>query len=79
MSDAAWPQFDEAKTVDDEIEIVAQINGKVKCKLVIGADEAEESIKEKALADPKIAEAVAGKTVVKVIVIPKRLVNIVVK
>ena len=79
LSDAAWPQFDEAKTVDDEIEIVAQINGKVKCKLVIGADEAEESIKEKALADPKIAEAVAGKTVVKVIVIPKRLVNIVVK
>ena len=79
LSDTTWPTYDEAKTVDDEIEIVAQINGKVKCKLVVGADEAEDSVKEKALADPKIAEAVEGKTVVKVIVIPKRLVNIVVK
>ena len=69
----------ESKTIDDEIEIVAQINGKVKCKLVVGAEEAEDSIKEKALADPKIAEAVEGKNVVKVIVIPKRLINIVVK
>ncbi len=79
LSDAKWPEYDEAKTVDDEIEIVAQINGKVKCKLVVGAEESEESIKEKALADSKIAEAVAGKNVIKVIVIPKRLVNIVVK
>ena len=79
LSATSWPVYDEAKTVDDEIEIVAQINGKVKCKLVIGADEAEDSIKEKALAEPKIAEAIEGKTVVKVIVIPKRLVNIVVK
>ncbi len=79
LSDTLWPQYDEAKTIDDEIEIVAQINGKVKCKLVVGAEEAEDSIKEKALADPKIAEAVAGKSVVKVIVIPKRLINIVVK
>ncbi len=79
LSGAEWPQYDEAKTVDDEIEIVAQINGKVKCKLVVGAEEAEDSVKEKALADPKIAEAIAGKNIVKVIVIPKRLVNIVVK
>ena len=79
LSNTAWPVYDEAKTVDNEIEIVAQINGKVKCKLVVGADEAEDSIKEKALADPKIIEAIEGKSVVKVIVIPKRLVNIVVK
>ena len=79
LSDTSWPVYDEAKTVDDEIEIVAQINCKVKCKLLVGADEAEDSIKEKALAEEKIAEAIAGKTVVKVIVIPKRLVNIVVK
>ncbi len=79
LSDTKWPEYDDAKTIDDEIEIVAQINGKVKCKLVVGADESEDSIKEKALADSKIAEAVAGKNVVKVIVIPKRLVNIVVK
>jgi len=79
LSDTEWPVYDEAKTVDNEIEIVAQINGKVKCKLVVGADEAEESVKEKALADSKINEAIEGKTVVKVIVIPKRLVNIVVK
>ena len=79
LSGTSWPEYDEAKTVDNEIEIVAQINGKVKCKLLVGADEAEESIKEKTLAEEKIAEAIAGKTVVKVIVIPKRLVNIVVK
>ncbi len=79
LSDTNWPEFDESKTIDDEIEIVAQINGKVKCKLVIGAEESEESIKEKALADSKISEAIEGKNVVKVIVIPKRLVNIVIK
>ena len=79
LSDTEWPAYDEAKTVDNEIEIVAQINGKVKCKLVVGADEPEDSVKEKALADSKIIEAIEGKTVVKVIVIPKRLVNIVVK
>jgi len=79
LSDAKWPKFDDAKTVDNEIEIVAQVNGKVKCKLVVGADEDQESIKAKALAEDKIKEAIEGKNVVKVIVIPNRLVNIVIK
>ncbi len=79
LSETAWPKYDPAKTVDDEVEIVVQINGKVKTKLVISADDTEDVIKEKALAEPKIAELIDGKTVLKVIAIPKRLVNIVVK
>ena len=79
LSETSWPAYDESKTVDNEVEIVAQVNGKVKCKLIVGADEPEDSIKEKAFAEAKIIEAISGKNVVKTIVIPKRLVNIVVK
>ena len=56
-----------------------QINGKVKTTIQVGAEEEQESIREKAMAEPKIAGALQGMQVVKVIVIPGRIVNIVVK
>jgi len=74
-----WPEYDKDKTVDDEIEIVVQINGKVKGKLVIPADIEEEALKELALSDENIKPFVDGKTIVKVIVVKGRLVNIVVR
>ena len=73
-----WQGFDPEKIIDDEIEIVVQINGKLRDKIIITADEGEEDVKAKALATDKIKESIDGKQVVKVIVIPKKLVNIVI-
>ena len=76
---APWPKYDESKTVDDTLEIGVQINGKVKATVWIGAQDTKEQIQEKAMAEPKVAAALSGMQVVKVIVIPGRIVNIVVK
>ena len=76
---APWPEYDEAKTLDDVIEYVIQINGKVKEKMNFAADASGDEIKTSALENEKIKELIGGKTVVKTIVVPKRLVNIVVK
>lgn len=79
LANGHWVDYDEAKCVDDEIEIVAQINGKVRAKLMIPAEiEAAEAI-ELAKKDPTIAAAIEGKNVVKEIYVKGRLVNIVVK
>ncbi|MGG5460794.1 leucine--tRNA ligase [Clostridium sp. B9] len=75
----AWPKFDPKALVKDEIEIAIQVNGKVKNKIMVSSDLDEEGIKAAALADEKIVATTEGKTVVKVIVIKGRLVNIVVK
>ena len=76
---APWPKYDESKTVDDTLEIGVQINGKVKGTVWIGAQDTKEQIQEKAMAEPKVAAALEGMQVVKVIVIPGRIVNIVAK
>ena len=75
----SWPTYDEAKCVDDEVEIAVQINGKVREKLVVSADaEADEAIAA-AKSLEKIAEAINGMTIVKELYVKGRLVNIVVK
>ena len=79
IAEAQWPEYDEAKCVDDTIEIVAQVNGKIKAKLQIAADAAQDAVLALAKAEAKVAEALAGGTVVKEIYIKGRLVNIVVK
>ncbi len=76
---APWPEYDESKTVDDVIEYVIQVNGKVKEKMNFAADASADDIKAFALENDRIKELIGGKTVVKTIVVPKRLVNIVVK
>ncbi|MCK0471258.1 leucine--tRNA ligase [Halalkalibacter sp. APA_J-10(15)] len=73
-----WPSYDEAFLVENEIEVVAQINGKVRSKLVIPADASRERMQELALADEKITAAIGNKSVRKVIAVPGKLVNIVV-
>ena len=79
LSEQEWVTYDEALCVDDTIEIVVQINGKVKAKLEIPADAEKDAVLEQAAAEPKIAEANAGKNIIKQIYVPKKLVNFVVK
>ena len=79
LSEQEWVTYDEALCVDDTIEIVVQINGKVKAKLEIPADAEKDTVLAQAAAEPKIAEATAGKNIIKQIYVPKKLVNFVVK
>ena len=74
-----WPKYDEGKTVDNEIEIVVQINGKIKDKLMIPAGLDKDGTQEAAMNTEKIKGLIEGKNVVKVIAVPGKLVNIVVK
>jgi len=76
---APWPKYDPALAAEDEIEIPVQVNGKLRSVTVVPADATEDQIKQAALANEKVRAAIAGKQVVKVIVVPKKLVNIVVK
>jgi len=78
VSHAPWPEHDEAMLRDDEVEIAVQIAGKVRGKIVVPADADAARIESIALADAKVREAIAGRAVRKVIVVPGRLVNIVV-
>ena len=75
----AWPTYDESKLSDDEKEIAVQVNGKVRATIKIAVDEAEDSIKAKALEEENVKRHMEGKEVVKVIVIKGKIVNIVVK
>jgi leucyl-tRNA synthetase len=72
-----WPKFDPALTVEAEIEVPVQLNGKVKTKLTVPAGTGEAALREAALADARVKELLAGKQVKKVIVVPGKLVNIV--
>lgn len=73
----SWPDFDPEQAKADEVELAVQVNGKVKAKIMVASDADEERIKQVAL--ESVASSIDGKTIVKVIVIPGRLVNIVVK
>ncbi|KOS64317.1 leucine--tRNA ligase [Lysinibacillus agricola] len=79
LSYKEWPAFDESKLVDDEVEVAVQVAGKVRAKIIVAKDASKEEIEKVALADGKVQEYMAGKNLVKVIVIPGKLVNIVVK
>lgn len=74
-----WPDFDDAKTIDEEKEIGVQVNGKVRSTIQVNITDEEDTIKAKALTDEKVRKFLDGKSIVKVIVIKGRIVNIVVK
>lgn len=74
-----WPEIDRAAAAADEVTIVVQVNGKVRDRLVVPADLDEEATREAALELPRIQEQISGKQVQRVIVVPGRLVNVVVK
>ena len=79
MVTAPWPEYDEAKTVDKEIEIPVQICGKLRSVLKIAADADKDTILAAAKADPKILPYTEGKTVIKEIFVPGKMVNLIVK
>ena len=74
-----WPQFDPAALVVDEIEIVVQVNGKLRDKITVASAADQATIEAAALASPRVIDAIASGSIAKVIVVPKKLVNIVVK
>jgi leucyl-tRNA synthetase len=76
---APWPKFDPALAAEEEIEIPVQVNGKLRSVVVVPASATEDQIKQAALANEKVKAAIAGKQVVNEIVVPKKLVNIVVR
>jgi leucyl-tRNA synthetase len=76
---APWPKYDAALAKEDEVEIVVQVNGKIRSKLVVSTDASQDEVKALALADEKVRAAIEGKQIVKVVVVPRKLVNIVVK
>jgi leucyl-tRNA synthetase len=77
ISYAKWPTYDESKLVDNEVEIVLQINGKVRTKLTVARDIGKEDLEKIAMEDETIQSQIEGKTVRKVIAVPGKLVNIV--
>ncbi len=79
VHEQAWPTFDEAALALDEVELAVQVNGKVRDKLTVPAGADNKEVEEMALARSKVQQQLNGKTVHKVIVVPKKLVNIVAK
>ena len=79
ICESEWPKYDEAKTIDSEMNIAVQVNGKVRATIKIALNENEESIKEKALNEPTVLKYTEGHEIIKVIVIKNKIVNIVVK
>ena len=77
LADEPWPQHDEAALVTDEIELVVQVNGKLRDKITVAKDADQAAVEAIALGTAKVKEQIDGKTVRKVIVVPGRLVNIV--
>jgi len=79
ISTQEWPEYDPALTIDDQVTIVVQVNGKVRSKLEMDAGLAKEALIEAALANERIQEWTTSKQIVKTIAVPDKLVNIVVK
>jgi len=78
ITDQKWPDYDERFLVEDEVEIVIQVNGKVRDRMKMSILAMEEQMKTAALANPKIQKFTAGQTIRKIVVVPRKLVNIVV-
>ncbi len=78
VTQQSWPAYDERLLIEDEVEIVIQINGKLRDRMKMPIVATEEELKAVALSNPKVQDRIAGKAVRKVIVVPKKLVNIVV-
>ena len=79
LSIAPWPQYDEAKTVESTVEMAVQVNGKLKGTIKLAADADKQAAIDAALAEEKVQHAIEGKQIVKQIVVPGKIVNIVVK
>lgn len=79
LAEAEWPECDESKCVDESVEIVVQVNGKIKAKLNIPVDADKDAVLDLAKNDENVKKAIDGMKIIKEIVVPKKLVNLVVK
>lgn len=79
LAEAEWPGYDESKCVDESVEIVVQVNGKIKAKLNIPVDADKDAVLDLAKNDENVKKAIDGMKIIKEIVVPKKLVNLVVK
>jgi leucyl-tRNA synthetase len=77
--DAPWPEPDTTALKSDSVEMIVQVNGKLRGKITVAADADDDAIKQVALKEDNVARNIEGKQIVKVVIVPKRLVNIVVK
>ncbi|MBI2815652.1 MAG: leucine--tRNA ligase [Acidobacteria bacterium] len=78
LCDVPWPSFDPLLAKEEQIEVIVQVNGRLRSKILARQDMPEDELRETALADPRIAHIINGTKVVKMIVVPNKLVNIVV-
>ena len=79
LAEAEWPEYDESKCVDESVEIVVQVNGKIKAKLNIPVNADKDAVLDLAKNDENVKKAIDGMKIIKEIVVPKKLVNLVVK
>lgn len=79
LAEAEWPEYDESKCVDESVEIVVQVNGKIKAKLNIPVDADKDAVLDLAKNEENVKKAIDGMKIIKEIVVPKKLVNLVVK
>ena len=78
LAHAAWPKFIPELAAEDQVEIPVQVNGRVKARLVVEAGLDKDALAKHVLADPKIAQLLNGQRVIKIVVVPDKLVNLVV-
>jgi len=79
MIDVLWPKVDEPALIQEEVQLIVQVNGKLRAKIMAPIDAESQSIQEMATAEERVARFTKGKTIIKFIVVPNKLVNIVVK
>jgi len=79
MIDVLWPKVDELALIQEEVRLVVQVNGKLRAKLMAPLDAKDESIQEMVLAEERVTRFTEGKTILRFIIVPNKLVNLVVK
>jgi leucyl-tRNA synthetase len=79
MVDVLWPNVDESALIQDEVQIMVQVNGKLRAKLMAPVDSENQTIQELVFADERVVKFTDGKTILKVILVPNKLVNVVIK
>ena len=79
IADQTWPEYDESKMVEESAEIVVQINGRIRSRMVVPVDAAKDAVKAAAMKDEKLKAQIGGRNIVKTIYVPGRILNLVVK
>ena len=77
LIESSWPEFDERKLVQDRITVVVQVDGKLRDRIEVGADADRKSLEESAMNSDKVRQHLEGRAVLRVVVVPGRLVNVV--